>query len=87
MGPMADRALLFTAPFIFTPEVYDRLGLFALPSQERELLLRSFWRTIISSGKVGFIYFREGYERSPGSLDELETAKQHGAVTMFEAEF
>jgi hypothetical protein len=86
MHALGERTLLFTAPFIFTPEVYDNLKLFTISREERETQLRNFWRKIISSGNVDFVLFREGYERSPGSLDELEAARTANLQVLFENE-
>jgi hypothetical protein len=81
---IAGRALLFTSPHIFTSEVYARLGLFQLERGEREIQMRQFWRTIIASGHVDYILVRQGFERSPGTLDEIRTAEEHGVEVRYE---
>lgn len=75
---MGNRALSFTAPFIFTPEVYERLGVFDMNRDEREASLQQFWDTLIQSGVIDGIYFTPGWERSPGAQRERATADHVG---------
>jgi hypothetical protein len=71
----------FTAPFIFTPEVYEHLGIFKMEREVREAKLQEFWDGLILSGVVNGIYFVQGWERSAGARRERETAEMAGIPT------
>jgi hypothetical protein len=75
----------FTAPFVFTSELYRKIGLFEMDREEREELLQKFWDEIILSGLVKAIYFIPGWERSPGAKKERYTAQTAG-VTCYDLE-
>lgn len=74
MHELGEKTLTFTAPFIFTHEMYDRLGLFDLERDDREARMGCFWDELLNSGHIGTVLFRQGWERSPGSRRERETA-------------
>jgi hypothetical protein len=78
MHQVGERALVFTAPFIFTPEVYGALNIFTQPRDEREAAMQRFWDTLIGSGVVDGIYFADGWQRSPGARRERQTAEAVG---------
>jgi hypothetical protein len=75
---VGERALFFTAPFIFTPDVYRRLGLFDLDPAVREKQLRKFWDVLLESGFIDEISVVDGWPRSPGTQQEHETAQRLG---------
>lgn len=74
MYELGERTLTFTAPFIFTTEMYGRLGLFDLDREDREARMVCFWDGLLSSGHIGTVLFRQGWERSSGSRHERKTA-------------
>ena len=78
MYQLGDCALVFTAPFIFTPEVYQRLGIFNMSRDDREAELQRFWDELILSGLIDGIHFVEGWQRSPGTQRERRTAEAAG---------
>jgi hypothetical protein len=71
----------FTAPFIFTPEVYEHLGIFEMDRETREVKLQEFWDELILSGVVDGIYFIPGWQRSMGARRERKTAEIAGIPT------
>jgi hypothetical protein len=71
------------APFVFTHDVYSRLGLFAMDWDEREAAMQNFWDTLILSGLIASIHFRQGWERSPGARREHHTALQADVPIMY----
>ena len=74
MHSLGRGVLLFTAPFIFTPEKYGQLGLFGLDKEEREQRLQEFWDKLILSGLITAIHMAPGWQRSPGARREHATA-------------
>lgn len=75
---LGGRAIPFTAPFIFTPEVYEKLGIFNMERDARETEIQAFWDELILSGVVDGVYFMSGWERSAGARKERETAESAG---------
>jgi hypothetical protein len=75
---LGEKALVLTSPVIFTPAVYDRLKVFELPREERELKFQNFWDKIITSGYMTGIHFAPKWERSIGTKLEHEAATQQG---------
>lgn len=75
------RIWSFTAPFVFTPEVYANLGIFDFVPEERESRMQAFWDELILSGSVDGIYFVPGWERSTGARRERATAEAAGIPT------
>lgn len=75
---LGGHAIPFTAPFIFTPEVYENLGIFNLERDIRETKMQAFWDELILSGVVDGMYFVPGWERSAGARKERETATGAG---------
>lgn len=78
MYGLGERTLTLTAPFIFTGEMYARLGLFEMARDEREENMGRFWDELLESGHIGTVLFRQGWERSPGSRRERATASRIG---------
>lgn len=81
---IGGQVLSFTAPFVFTPEVYEKLGVFTMEPSQREAMMQLFWDTLIRSGVVDGIYFTPGWERSTGAVREHTTAQATG-VPVYEA--
>lgn len=73
---LGGQAIPFTSPFIFTPEVYNHLGIFEMERDAREQKMQQFWDQLILSGVVDGIYFMAGWERSAGACRERSTAKE-----------
>lgn len=80
---MGKNIIYLTAPFIFTPELYRRLGLFDLPKEDREALLGEFWDELIGSGLLSSVHLAPGWERSPGARREQQTAQTRN-IAVFE---
>lgn len=74
---------IFTAPIIFTPFAYNRLGLFRLDPAERESRLQQFWDAVVTSGLVHHIYFAPGWQRSQGTRREHATALASGVAVHY----
>lgn len=74
MHSFGGTVLLFTAPFIFTSEKYEQLGLFKLDKEVREQQLQEFWDRLILSGLIGAVHMAPGWQRSPGAMRERATA-------------
>lgn len=75
---LGEQAIVVSSPSIFTAAVYERLRVFDMPREEREVTLRNFWDNVIEADVLDSIYFAPGYERSPGSLAEHQAAERHG---------
>ncbi len=74
---LGSRAIVITAPAIFTEKVYSNLKIFELQRDEREHKLKDFWRGVLGSGLINTVHFTPGWERSPGSCDEHEAAQEY----------
>ena len=86
MHGIGERAVLFTAPFVFTPDVYGRLGLFKLDRSVREAQLQRFWDGLLESGLINQLFFVPGWQRSPGARQEHHTATRLGIPLFYLAE-
>lgn len=69
---------IFSAVDVFSDNIYAQLEEMALPFDEKEVKIRSFWRKILKSGCVTDIFMTPRWERSKGASDEHRTAKQIG---------
>lgn len=74
---LGSRAIVITAPAVFTERVYTNLKIFELQRDERENKLKDFWRGMLGSGLINTVHFTPGWERSPGSCDEHEAAHEY----------
>lgn len=80
---LGEGAFVFASPSIFTPSVYQRLRIFDMPREERELKLQGFYDKVIESKHLDGIYFTPGWDRSTGAKREHETAVRVGVPVLF----
>ncbi len=73
--------LTFSAPDIFTPEVYQKIKGLSLPQEQ----YFHFFRRKLRSGFIDVVYMTPGWVRSSGSRDEYQTAHTNG-ITVVEME-
>ena len=73
----------FSAAYVFTTSVYERLEEFRLPKEARDEAFKGFWRGVLANGGVTDVSFTPRFRKSTGARDEHDFTIKLGLPHQF----